>query len=54
MGWDFETDAGFQKELDWMDTFVREEVEPLDYVFDDRTTRPIGPRCRSFVRSSGK
>jgi acyl-CoA dehydrogenase len=32
MGWDFETDPDFQKELDWIDAFVREEVEPLDLV----------------------
>ena len=30
MVWDFSTDAAFQEKLDWMDTFVREEVEPLD------------------------
>ena len=33
MGWDFETDPDYQKELDWADAFVREEVEPLDYLF---------------------
>ena len=32
MAWDFETEPEFQKELDWIDKFVREEVEPLDYV----------------------
>ncbi|HEY3686167.1 MAG TPA: acyl-CoA dehydrogenase family protein [Streptosporangiaceae bacterium] len=32
MAWDFETDPDFQQELDWIDTFVREEIEPLDYV----------------------
>ena len=32
MSWDFETEPEFQKELDWIDKFVREEVEPLDYV----------------------
>ena len=32
MSWDFETEPEFQKELDWIDQFVREEVEPLDYV----------------------
>ena len=32
MSWDFETDPEFQKELDWIDAFVREEVEPLDHV----------------------
>ena len=33
MAWDFETDPDFQKKLDWMDDFVREEIEPLDLVF---------------------
>lgn len=32
MAWEFETDPDFQRELDWIDDFVREEVEPLDYV----------------------
>lgn len=32
MAWDFETEPEFQQELDWVDAFVREEVEPLDYV----------------------
>jgi acyl-CoA dehydrogenase len=32
VAWDFETEPEFQKELDWMDQFVREEVEPLDFV----------------------
>jgi len=33
MAWDFETDPDFQSKLDWVDTFLREEVEPLDFVF---------------------
>ena len=32
MSWDFETDSEFQTHLDWMQIFVREEVEPLDHV----------------------
>ncbi|MEZ5729819.1 MAG: acyl-CoA dehydrogenase family protein [Burkholderiaceae bacterium] len=32
MSWCFETDPDFQRELDWVDAFVREEVEPLDHV----------------------
>ena len=32
MSWDFETEPEYQKELDWVDAFVREEVEPLDLV----------------------
>jgi acyl-CoA dehydrogenase len=29
MGWDFETEPAFQAKLDWITTFVREEVDPL-------------------------
>ena len=32
MAWDFETDPDFQEELDWIDSFVRENVEPLDHI----------------------
>lgn len=32
MSWDFETDPIFQAKLDWVETFVKEEVEPLDRV----------------------
>jgi acyl-CoA dehydrogenase len=32
MSWDFETEPEFQKQLDWIEQFVREDVEPLDYV----------------------
>lgn len=35
MDWNFETDPEFQTQLDWINTFVREEVEPLDYVLND-------------------
>lgn len=31
--WNFETDPDFQHKLDWIDRFVREEIEPLDYLF---------------------
>lgn len=34
MAWDFETDPAFQKELDWIDEFVRSEVEPLAHVIE--------------------
>jgi acyl-CoA dehydrogenase len=33
--WDFETEPAFQQKLDWVDQFVREEVEPLDLVLGD-------------------
>jgi acyl-CoA dehydrogenase len=32
LAWDFETDPDFQRELDWIETFVREDVEPLDRI----------------------
>ncbi len=35
MTWDFKTDADYQAKLDWVDTFLTEEVEPLDYVLGD-------------------
>ncbi|HTT76226.1 MAG TPA: acyl-CoA dehydrogenase family protein [Candidatus Binataceae bacterium] len=34
MSWDFETEPEFQAKLDWIDKFVRTEVEPLDYVLN--------------------
>jgi acyl-CoA dehydrogenase len=30
--WGFETEPEFQAELDWIETFVREKVQPLDYI----------------------
>ena len=32
MSWGFETDAEYQKVLDWAEEFVTEEVEPVDHV----------------------
>jgi acyl-CoA dehydrogenase len=32
MAWDFETDPEFQKKLDWVEDFMREEVEPLSHL----------------------
>ena len=31
--WDFSTEPEFQRQLDWMARFVRDEVEPLDLLF---------------------
>ncbi len=30
MAWDFSTEPEFQAQLDWMEGFVREEIEPID------------------------
>ena len=35
MGWDFSTDSAFQEHLDWMETFVREEIWPLETISDE-------------------
>jgi len=35
VSWDFETDEDFQRELEWIETFVREEVEPIDFIVKD-------------------
>src|SRR3954465_12759246 len=50
MAWDFETEPEFQAELDWIDEFVRTEVEPLDLFLgnphdksDERATRIVRP-----------
>jgi acyl-CoA dehydrogenase len=43
MAWDFSTDSEFERELDWMREFVREEVEPIDLVFRGPVD-PFDPR----------
>src|SRR6516165_5105787 len=35
MAWDFATEPEFQEKLDWVDAFVRDELEPLDILFGD-------------------
>jgi acyl-CoA dehydrogenase len=35
MGWDFETEPEYQQKLDWVDRFMRDDVEPLDHVLGD-------------------
>ncbi len=59
MAWDFETEPEFQRELDWMDAFVREEVEPLDLVLenpfdksDERAMQAVAP-LQEQVRERG-
>jgi acyl-CoA dehydrogenase len=34
MAWDFKTDPEFQEKLDWMETFVRDEIFPLESLRD--------------------
>ena len=50
MAWDFETDPEFQAKLDWADTFVSEEVEPLDLVWGGLSTPPSASAGRLPLR----
>lgn len=53
MAWDFETDPEYQAKLDWADAFVREEVEPLDLVWEHEQFVPLdAPGARRSTRSS--
>jgi acyl-CoA dehydrogenase len=56
MPWDFSTEPEFQRKLDWMNGFVREEIWPLETVIDelgwDGLVRAIAP-LRDEVRAQG-
>ena len=43
MSWCFETEPEFQAKLDWMDQFMRAEIEPLDMLFYDRSGAAYDP-----------
>jgi acyl-CoA dehydrogenase len=49
MGWDFTTEPEFQEKLDWMDGFVRDEIEPLDLVWGGRAFHPLSDTLRKVV-----
>ncbi|HXQ75912.1 MAG TPA: acyl-CoA dehydrogenase family protein [Acidimicrobiales bacterium] len=49
MAWDFTTEPEFQEKLDWMDGFVREEIEPLDLVWGGRAFHPLDDTLRKVV-----
>jgi acyl-CoA dehydrogenase len=34
MAWDFQTDPEYQEKLDWVETFVRAEIEPADRMYE--------------------
>ena len=53
MAWDFSTEPEFQAQLDWMRDFVREEIWPIETVFEDlgqdgfmRAIAPLQQRVR--------
>jgi acyl-CoA dehydrogenase len=49
MAWDFETDPDYQEKLDWAAGFVRNEVEPLDYVWPHMQFVPMTPEMRRVI-----
>jgi acyl-CoA dehydrogenase len=59
MSWEFETDPEYQTELDWVDRFVRDEVEPVDMVVEhawdmaDPVRQALIPPLQEQVRRRG-
>ena len=57
--WDFETDPEYQCDLDWVDQFVGEEVEPLQFVLphplerDHPLWQALVPPLQQQVRDRG-
>jgi acyl-CoA dehydrogenase len=49
MAWDFSTEPEFQEQLDWIDTFCREELEPFNVVFPF-ALRTQDPKVRALVK----
>ena len=49
MPWDFETEPEYQEKLDWADEFVREKVEPLDYLFPHLQFTPMTEEMRRII-----
>lgn len=49
MAWDFSTEPEFEAKLDWIRTFVRDEVEPLDALFPGCEYLPLDDERRTFV-----
>jgi acyl-CoA dehydrogenase len=59
MGWDFETDEEYQKELDWVEDFVIKEIVPVDQVvkhawnMQDPVRNALIPPLQQQVRDRG-
>ncbi|PXW32721.1 acyl-CoA dehydrogenase family protein [Nocardia sp. 348MFTsu5.1] len=60
--WEFQTDPEFQEKLDWANTFIREECEPLDVLFphlgqpyntENKAARAILEPLREKVKAQG-
>jgi len=59
MSWEFETDPEYQRELDWVEDFVTNEVEPLEHVIrhawdmSDPVRQKLIPPLQQQVRERG-
>ncbi|MDE3202700.1 MAG: acyl-CoA dehydrogenase family protein [Acidobacteriota bacterium] len=56
MSWDFETEPEFQAKLDWMRSFIDEEIVPLEPVLDDIPLdewKAVREHLRSQVKEQG-
>ncbi len=56
MAWDFETDAGFQQQLDWVQRFVEDELIPLETLLPDFTPeqwRAVQEPLKQQVKDQG-
>jgi acyl-CoA dehydrogenase len=51
MAWDFTTDPEYQEQLDWADTFVRDNVEPLDLLYPKMAFSPLEQPLKVLVDS---
>jgi alkylation response protein AidB-like acyl-CoA dehydrogenase len=49
MSWDFSTEPDFQKKLDWVEEFCKNEIEPLDFVFP-YAVRSKDPKIKALVK----
>jgi len=49
MAWDFSTEPEFQEQLDWVERFCREEIEPFDMVFP-AALRYGNPKVKEHAR----
>ena len=47
--WDFETDPEYQRKLDWVEEFMRDELEPLDHAPLDPYDKK-NPRLMAVLR----
>jgi acyl-CoA dehydrogenase len=59
MSWDFETDADFKGQLEWVAEFVHDRIEPLDLLirdpldFQDPFRMEVIPRLQDEVKARG-